>query len=103
MQGSGRIYETDTDNLKYVVKQMYDKLDIALNAYNSMKNSISAIDAAWSGDAHDVFMEKMEELRERLLSVIKDCRSYTDDMKAVCEEYDKTDDEIGQIVAALSF
>lgn len=97
------VYETDIEKLKYIVRQMDIKLETAGNAYKMICGSIEAVGGLWSGTARDEFMEKISSMKDELGAVIRDFQFYADDMKSVCGEYEKTDDEISGIVSSVGF
>ena len=99
---AGRIYSADGDKLRDHVGRMNDRLDTASAAYSSLLNDCEAIGGAWSGAAADEFMQRLTEITARLDRLMGDIRSFADDLKGASDEFDRADDDIAQIVAAMT-
>lgn len=103
MSGRTKIYETNTDRIKVCSDNMKEKGETARSLMNGISDGFEQIGSLWSGDSHDEYMRKLGELTEKLRRIISEVNECAEDLSAVCGEYERTDSDIEDIVAALSY
>ena len=80
----------------------YDQsFQVIRNTYKEMFDQIKALDAMWTGTAHDAFMVQFGNDAERMEEIIKFAGEFLDDLRYAHNEYTRCESSVNDIVNSL--
>ena len=85
---AGSMIRADTDQLRAVARQMHATADQITSGTDGMRQSMDALDATWSGQAHDRGMARWGEILPKYPPAVERLVHFANELEALAQRLD---------------
>lgn len=97
-----KVIATSTERMNHDISTYNEHLGKMQAAYDAAFDAVNALNATWSGPAHEVLVEQFLQDQEVMKTLMINLRNYREELENARTEYEKCEENVRSLISSMN-